>query len=80
VKLHSSSGSRGFRGSNSGYCVCVRRVVVRGGPVGFLARVFEHNGFARHNLYRAQLESLVRHAYDDTILVVVVGEPRIGLG
>jgi hypothetical protein len=48
--------------------------------VGFLARVFEHNGFARHNLYRAQLESLVRHAYDDTILVVVVGEPRIGLG
>jgi hypothetical protein len=58
----------------------VRRVVVGGGPVGFLARVFEHDGFARHNLHRARLESLVRHAYDDTIVVVVVDEPRIGVG
>ena len=45
----------------------VRRVVVGGGPVGSLARVFEYDGFARHNLHRARLESLVRHAYDDTI-------------
>ena len=39
----------------------VRRVVVGGGLVGLLARVFEHYGLAGHNLHGARLEPLVRY-------------------
>ena len=58
----------------------VHRMVVGGRPVSSLARVFEHDGFARYNLHGARFEPLVRYVYDGITAVILVGRNFVSEG
>ncbi len=58
----------------------VHRMVVGSWPVGSLAGVFEHDGFARYNLHGARFEPLVCYVYDGITAVILVGRNFAGEG